>query len=74
MSRWLRWLVTPLVLACGGTEKPACSAERLAEMEAAYIAAVLHECSDYKTPEECPAYPGLQQDAAARRREWVECR
>lgn len=75
-----RILLAVLLTGCSAAhQNPKCPDTDLAKIEAEYITNVLVFCQKYggegEPPvEECPAYPKLRDQAAERRRQYVECK
>lgn len=53
-------------------ERPACSQETLAELEAAYVAEAISTCRG-KTRETCAELPAIEAKYKAQREEWIAC-
>jgi len=66
-------LALATVLAACGPEKPACSPESLAALEAAYVRDVLAACEGHPEPEACPAFKAIEAEYEQKREEWVRC-
>ena len=62
-----------IAVACAGTERPACSPEALAALEARYVAEASAACTGF-TYEDCPALPEIRAKYKTEREEWVQCR
>ncbi len=69
----LRSLFALLAVACAGSERPACSPEALAALEARYVAEASAACAGH-TYADCPALPDIRNKYKAEREEWVQCR
>ena len=69
----LRSVFALLAVACAGSERPACSPEALAALEARYIAEAAAACVGH-TYDDCPALPDIRTKYKAERKEWVQCR
>jgi hypothetical protein len=62
------------LLSCShAAQRPACSPEYLAEIEAAYVAEAVAACRGQKV-ETCDALPEIRARYDALREEWVQCR
>jgi hypothetical protein len=57
----------------GVVDRPACSPERLAEIERSFVIEVIAACSEHETPEACPAYQEIKVRHAKKRAEWEAC-
>jgi len=69
----LRLLFALLPVACAGSERPACSPEALAALEARFVAEATAACAGH-TYDDCPALPDIRAKYKAEREEWVQCR
>jgi hypothetical protein len=69
----LRFLLPVLAVACASTERPACSPNTLAALEARYIAEAAAACAGH-TYDDCPALPEIRAKYKTEREEWVQCR
>lgn len=71
--------VTMALTGCGAfSQNPKCPDTDLLKIESEYVTSVLVFCQKYggegEPPvEECPAYPKLRDQAAEKRRQYVEC-
>lgn len=61
-----------IALACS-KERPACSPEALAAVEAAYVHEALTTCAG-KTAATCPELPAIREKYRGLRKEWETCR
>ena len=62
------------ILGCSqAAQRPACSPEYLAEIEAAYVAEAVAACRGQQV-ETCDALPEIRARYDALREEWVQCR
>lgn len=63
-----------VLMACGpgATDRPACSPQALAAVEAAYIAEAVQACQGH-TFDDCPALPAIREKYRAKRAEWEHC-
>lgn len=57
---------------CSHNERPACSAQTLAELEALYLAEVLAACQG-TTLEQCPEAARIEAAHQQRLEEWARC-
>lgn len=68
------FMFIPVLYAClKQPERPACSEQTLAQIEAAYVAEAVAACKG-KTVETCPELPAIEKKYSTQREEWVSCR
>lgn len=66
--------MTAILAACASQyQNPACTPERLAEIESAYVLEVLDVC-DGQQLETCSEWPAIRDRYDVLREEWVTCR
>lgn len=67
-------IVTAMLTMSCKPERPACQPQRLAEIEAAYVAEAVAACRDAGTLEACAELPEIEARYAQKREEWIQCR
>jgi hypothetical protein len=69
----LAWIAFGCAGCSSSPEKPACSAEQLGKIEAAFVAEAVEACAG-KTYETCEALPALREKYAVKRAAWKDCK
>ena len=64
--------VVACLVGCAGQERPACSPEALATLEAAYVAEITRACAG-STLEDCDQAEQIEATHQVRLQEWVQC-
>ena len=54
-------------------EKPACSPEKLADIEARYVTEALQQCKG-QSYDDCKALPDLRAKYQKEREQWIQCK